>query len=196
MFRFLALSALSLLVFSGCDDSEELTCEVLAQPDFCWTVAVEEAYACTAQTTGDCLLTSDYAGCAYENGITASFSPPMDPMVSVIDIENIDITVNNTEGQCARFVEDEQGMTLTTASGTVDVGGTSSYRVECPDGTVYATDNAFDLLNCGEGGLFDSQLPGSFKSGSGLYRSFGINPAPEDSTGWLDTVFPEGTATE
>ena len=178
----------------GCDDSEELTCEVLQDPNFCWAIAVNEAYACTANVNMDGVMSADGKTCALDDGSTATFTPALDPMQSVIDIEALTIVVSNADGQCAKFVEsDSSGLSLTTASGTVDVGGdASTYSVDCPNGTTYKSDSPFDLLSCGDGNLFDSKLPGTFKSGSFGFFSFGISPKPADvETGFVDCKFPE-----
>lgn len=179
---------------TGCDDSEELTCEVLADPNFCWAIAVNEAYACNAEAMTDGQISADGKTCEFESGTTATFSPALDPMQDIFDIESMTVTLSNADGQCAKLVEDDSsGISLTTASGTVDVGGSiNSYTVDCPNGTTYKSDAPFDLLNCGDGNLFNSGLPGTTKSGSGTFISFGISPRPEGvETGFVDCRFPE-----
>ena len=192
MKRMIFLAA-AVVFFAACDDSEELTCEVLASPDFCWKVAVDEAYACTIDTMDDCIMSADGKTCTYDEGIEATFSPALDPEVSIIDFDSLAVTIKDAQGaQCAKFVDnDESGFELTTATGTVTVGGTSTYKVECQDATVYATDKPFDLLSCGDGGLFNSSLPGSFKSGSGQSFVLGPSPQPEGAFGLVSGRFPD-----
>lgn len=188
----IALLLLVSLTAMACDDTEDLTCEVLAAENFCWKTAITEAYACTAEAAmEDCEMAADNLSCTYPtSGITADFQPALDPAQSVLDIENLDVTVNADGTQCARFIDADDSIQLTTASGTVLVTNGSTYKIECQDGTVYATSKPFDLLSCSEG-LFDSPLPGSYKSGSGRYWTLGPSPSPEGSTGWLSMIFPE-----
>lgn len=191
MKKILILALLSLTALA-CDDSEELTCEVLTSPDFCWQTAVTEAYACTADVTmGDCEMAADNLSCAYpDSNISATFQPALDPD-AFIGMDEVDATVNVDGTQCARFVDSDDSMQLTTASGTVLITNGSTYSIECQDGTVYATSKPFDLLSCGDGNLFASPLPGSFKSGSGRYWSLGPSPMPEGASSWLSLIFPE-----
>jgi len=177
----------------GCDDSEELTCEVLSAPDFCWAVAAAEAYACNAAATTNGQISEDGKTCEFESGTTATFSPALDQTQDIFDIESLTITLSDADGQCAKLVDNDDGFTLKTASGTVDVGGSiNSYTVDCPDGTTYKSDNPFDLLSCGDGGLLSNGMPGTIKSDSGRFVSFGISPKPADvETGFVDCEFPD-----
>ena len=162
---------------TGCDDSEELTCEVLADPNFCWTIAVSEAYACNAATT-----------CEFDTGTTATFTPALEPN---FDIQEFTIVVANADGQCAKLVDDHNAtISLKTKSGTVDVHvAQKDYTVECADGTTYATDKPLDLLACGNGVLDNAKLPGTTKTSG----SFGITPRPAGATSFVDCAFPATT---
>lgn len=185
---------LMLGVFSAaCDDSEELTCEIMASPDFCWAVAAAEAYACNAAATTDGLISEDGKTCEFESGTTATFSPALDRTQDLFDIEPLTITLSDADGQCAKLVDNDDGFTLKTASGTVDVGGSiNSYTVDCPDGTTYKSENPLELLSCGDGGLLSNGMPGTTKSGGERFVSFGISPKPADvETGFVDCEFPE-----
>ncbi len=181
---------------TGCEFTEELTCEVLADPNFCWTVAVEEAYACTANAQRYGLISQSGRACSFDDGNTATFTPALDPLQSSTDIDAITIVVTDEFGQCAKFVDmGDSFMSLTTASGTVDVGGDRrAYKVECSDGTTYKSTSPMDLISCGDGSIQDSRLPGTFKSGGGGLISFGISPKPEGiEYGFVDCEFAETT---
>ncbi len=177
----------------GCDDSEELTCEVLAAPDFCWSVAVAEAYECNATATTDGQISADGKTCVFDNGATAGFSPALDRTQEIFDIETITVTLSNADGVCAKLIDNGNGLSLKTASGTVDTGGSiNNYTIDCPDGTTYKSDKPFELLSCGDGTLFDSRLPGTTKGGGGNFITFGISPKPESvETGFVECRYPE-----
>lgn len=186
----------STIAASGCDFTEELTCEVLADPNFCWTVAVEEAYACTANADTYGLISASGRACAFDDGSTATFTPALDPRQNITDIGAMTIVVSDEFGQCAKFVDyDDSYMSLTTASGSVDVGGDEdSYKIECSDGTTYKSRSPRDLISCGDGSIQDSRLPGTFKSGGGGFVTFSITPKPRGiEYGFVDCAFSENT---
>ncbi len=178
---------LMLIGILGCDDSEELTCEVLAAPDFCWTVAVDEAYACnTATTVGE--LSADGKTCEFDTGLTATFTPALEP---TFDVQEFTIVVTNADGECAKLVDDHNStISLKTKSGTVDVHvAQKDYTIECPNGTTYATDKPLDLLACANGVLDNAKLPGTTKTSG----SFGIYPRPTGAASFVDCAFPVTT---
>ena len=178
---------LLLAFMPACDDSEELTCEVLAAPDFCWTVAVREAYACTnAGTFGE--ISTDGKTCEIDAATTATFTPALEPS---FDIQEFTIVVSNAEGECAKLVDDHDSkISLKTKSGSVYVHvDPNDYTIECPDGTTFATDKPLDLLTCGGGIADNARLPGTIKSSG----SFSITPRPAGSTSFVSCAFPAAT---
>jgi hypothetical protein len=184
---------LMLAIIPGCDDSEELTCEVLADPNFCWAVAVAEAYECNATAITDGQISADGKTCEFDNGATATFSPALDRTQEIFDIDTMTVTLSNADGLCAKLADNEAGLSLKTASGTVDTGGSANnYTVDCPNGTTYKSDKPFELLSCGGGTLFNSKLPGTSKGGGGNFITFGISPKPEGvETGFVECRYPE-----
>lgn len=134
---------------SGSDDAAEpLTCEVLADPGFCWTVGVDEAYLCLDGLDESGLFDADRTTCAFTGGTTVTFDDP----VPVEDAEEwtLAFTVTDPDGGfCARFEGGSDSLLLDTLAGAVTTRATTrSYVVSCPDGTEYLTPDPFGLLDC------------------------------------------------
>ncbi len=182
-----ALGCFSALFFvclaAGCDSSgdatgggDPLTCEWLEGAN-CWKAALAEAKACTTEGSVEQGAMDFGTGvCTYADGATVTFaglSDPFDPNTDVWDA-----TVTDAGGAfCARFVEADEGMTLTTASGSVSVSTSGDrYDLTCPDGTTRSTPQ-LSLFSCDL-----SHAPGRASSGSPTWISLSMIGGGEAQT--------------
>ena len=160
---------------------DDLTCEILEDPGFCWTTGVVEAYDCFAGTDATAgIMAPDGSGCGFDDGTTVRFDSPIPEFDSG---DTWAFTVLDSGGaECAKFVEVETdfdtGFKLTVGSGSYETNAGLTYSVDCADGTSHQTTDVFGLLECDF-----SSLPGYSSSSSGTGASFSILPAPTGSSG-------------
>lgn len=181
------------LAMIGCDDAEELTCEVLADPNFCWNVAVTEAKACLADTPAPCEVLPEGTTCLFSDGIRADFAPPLRRGVSLNDTEVVTVTVRRPDFSVCALLRDDRlnDVQLQTASGSALVRPQlNNFEVECPDGTTYQTTAPLDLLSCVDGPQTSQSLPGAFRSGISPYFAIGPTPKAINDVAWISGVFP------
>ena len=191
MLERISLCVLGSVLFAGCvgggedDDAPQgidLTCDVIASADFCWTQLVAEAYACTDGALSG-TFNEDQSVCTYEDGVTIHFDSPVTEDSMSDDSYLWGITIKDASGgECMRFEERERGMSLTTASGTGDetIVGMVGIELECPNGDLYTTDNALELLECDSG-----VIPG-FGVSTGFGLSWSLLGSPEGRTSLID----------
>lgn len=159
---------------SGEDTRTPLTCAVLADADFCWNTQVAEAYACIADTNSSGTFDSARGTCTLGDGSTVVFDDPVpaDPFADSADDYLWTFTVNDASGsQCMRFVDSDEGMELTTSSGTASQRGAGmlGIEMECPDGELFFQGDAFSLFECEE----DVTLPGYGYTGNVSWQLLG-----------------------
>ncbi|TNE87130.1 MAG: hypothetical protein EP330_19370 [Deltaproteobacteria bacterium] len=178
MVRFLpALVALTACGGGGDTNTNEppgepLTCDVLADPDFCWAASVDEAYACIPEADSSGTFDATRSTCTLGNGITVVFDEPVpeDPFADSADDYLWSFTIRDGGGDCARFVDGDTGYSLTTNSGQASTRpyGFAGSTLECPNGDEYTAENLFDLFEC-EGAV----LPGYGYSGNVSWQLLG-----------------------
>ncbi len=161
--------------------ADNLTCDVIEDPGFCWTTAVEEAYACFSGTDATAgTMEMDGMNCTFDDGTSVRFDSPV-PEFGSEEVWAFTV-LDGTGAECAKFLEvetaSESGFELTVASGFYETSASMSYSVSCADGTLHETSDVFGMLDCS----FDS-LPGYSSSGGGDSASFTLMPAPAGSMG-------------
>jgi len=168
-----------------CESSENvcaLTCEVLADPSFCWNVARAEASACGSnQNVG--MMSADGLSCTSPETVVR-FDAPI-TIDDVPDRENWGIEVSRAGKTCLELDDGSMSLSLKTAAGTVDVSLTLEpeyYRIECPNGGVWEATDQLALLACKDANGFTS-LPGISTTTIGDDFQFGLLPGP-DSLLW------------
>lgn len=167
---------LSALIATACgDDAEELTCEMLRDPDFCWNAAVTEAYACTSDQTEQAVSSDDGATCVYPDGPVVTLDDPIPPGS---DRLKSSFSIERDGETCISFRLDGEGQTLSTPSYDVTIADAgTNYRIEC-GGTAYE-ESFFTLSDqCGEEGV---PLSGAIWSGgSNAVIFMNLMPRPDD----------------
>jgi hypothetical protein len=167
-------------------ESLPLTCEVIADPDFCWAIGVEEAYACVDASASDGVFDPTRSTCTMSDGVVIRFDEPV-PLDSFSDDDYTwTFSIEDSDGaECARH-EDGDSTALITASGesSTALSGMVGVRVTCPDGGVYVAPNAFDLFECEVG-----SLPGYSVSGSSDI-SWSLLGTPDDRFGLFSCADP------
>jgi hypothetical protein len=155
---FLVIGFLGVLA-AGCDSSSDeddtglsgdpLDCAWLASNN-CWKTTVAAAAGCVPPESEAGVLSADGSACVYTSGASVAFH---DPVVLPVDLDaetNWNFTQSRAGAPCVTFngVEGEaQVLTvqgLTYREETVGFG----LQVTCPDGSQFATGNAFALLEC------------------------------------------------
>lgn len=157
-----------------CGQAEcELSCEVLADPNFCWQRAVREVYACMEGVTKGTMVEADRC---VVGGVEVAFSQNL-VSETIIDKEDWDFEII-TGDVCARVQDTEDAFQLDTRFGTVRAEFTESdYTVTCENGEVWRFEGEVtDLLQCRDEN--DSlPLPGVITFSSGPEFGFGLSPA-------------------
>lgn len=136
---------LALLGFvAACGSTEDLTCELLADPTNCWADAAAKAAACLPARATPAVLSADRTRCTWDAGgqITFDTALPLD----TFDLERL--AFDATGPGCAwRFVDTfANRMELTVDGKTVvsQLHPDRTFELACPNGTSYEAE--FDLL--------------------------------------------------
>lgn len=135
----------------ACGGPDELTCEVLADPENCWAVAAEELAACMPDRATPAAMAADRGSCTFADGVVVAFDTPL-PM-DTLDLERLAFTIEVDGAPCGRFVDTfDNRMELTGSGETVvsELHPGSTFHLHCA-GQDFET--AFDtLFTCaGEG---------------------------------------------
>jgi len=163
---------------SGDDDSsstiagQPLDCAWLAG-DNCWKDMIQAAMACVPPSSESGTLTADGSSCSYASGTSVTFNTKIVLPFPDSGQDDWDFSLASGGTECLSYHDDAsdnerltvQGMTYSEK--TVGVG----LQVTCPDGTQYAAQNAFDLLNCTD---FFSEAPGYAYSDSDTSVNFAL----------------------
>lgn len=141
----------AVLAVTGCGGADELTCEVLADPENCWAEAAAELAACMPGRATPAVMAADRGSCTFADGVVVEFDAPL-PMDD-LDFEGLGFTVLVDGSPCGRFVDTfANRMELTGSGATVvsELHPGSAFHLHCP-GQDFET--AFDtLFTCaGEG---------------------------------------------
>lgn len=159
---------------------QTLDCNWLASNN-CWKIATAAAAEClpAAGPSASGLLSSDGTSCTFDGGDRVAFATPeVFPFPQQV---SWNFTVTQPDGGLCLSYRDEAsgGFTLESPAGTVVSGGSVfSYTVTCPDGTVYSSPDALQLLSCGDdSGVSFGGLPGSASSYSPTTGVAGTPPA-------------------
>jgi hypothetical protein len=103
----------------------------------CWKSTIAAA-SCLPPSGQQGTLSADEKTCSYASGIVIAFDAPL-----VVGTKAIlpSFTLNSGGAQCMRLEQMPDGITVTTAAGTVSVSidtSTSTLSVTCPGGATYA----------------------------------------------------------
>jgi len=179
------LKRLSLLVLlfwlSACgDDAEELTCQMLEDPNFCWNARVAEAQSCTAELEETAISDDDGLTCVYPEGdVVANFNRQISSEGDFSELE-LDFNVEVDGEFCMAYREGSDDQVLETPSGSARLGaGGTTLVVEC-GGTTYEASGFALLDECGFGGL-----PGHSWSKSSFGFFINLLPDLDDEPGQL-----------
>ncbi len=160
----------------------DLTCEVLADPSFCWNVARAEANACGASESKG-VMSGDGLSCTSLDTVVRFDAPVL--VTEVTDRETWGIEVSRGGNTCLELDDGPLSLALETSSGRVNVSLTLQpefYRIECPDGSAWEAYDQMALLACKDADGFTS-LPGISTVTFGDEFQFGLLPGP-DSLLW------------
>ncbi len=159
-----------------------LTCEVLLDPSFCWNIARAEANACGQSTTRG-VMSADGLTCTSPTTVVR-FDAPV-KFAEVPDREVWAIEISRSGNICLELEDGPLSLSLATASGKVDVSLSREpelYRIECPNGSAWESNDSLALLACNDAeGL--TSLPGISTTTVGDDFQFGLLPGP-DSLLW------------
>lgn len=126
-----------------------MDCAWLAS-DNCWKTTVAAAAVCVPPDGETGVLSADGSSCTYASGASVAFH---DPLVLPMD-ENVDTYWNFTQSQggaqCVTFQDDASESVVLTVQGMTYREKLVGFGVQvtCPDGSQFATDDAFALLEC------------------------------------------------
>jgi hypothetical protein len=127
----------------GCGGSDELTCELLADPGNCWAEAASAMAACMPARAMPATLAADRTSCTFDDGVRVVFDTPLP--TDTIDLERLAFSIEVDGVECARFVDTFSNRMELTGGGETVVseltGGT--FRLACPDQDF---ESSFDLL--------------------------------------------------
>ena len=160
----------------------ELTCEVLNDPRFCWTLGLEEAYACTnGAATGT--ISNDgltcFAPIDESNELVITFENPL-VEGEVIGLDDWSFEIARNGEECLSFDDTPENFVLATSRGTTTVAFEEQgfLRVTCPTGDVWETTDLEGILACRNEDQVTA-LPG--RSTTKIGREFGISLLPRSS---------------
>lgn len=176
--RSLVLIGLILSLVACGDDTEDLTCEMFEDPNFCWNARAAEARACTEDVRDDSAVsTDDGMTCDYpDSDVRVDFNRQI-PADSAFDEITLDFSIEKDGEHCMTFREEGENQVLETPSGTARiVGEGTKYVLEC-DGTTFEA-SAFKLLDECELG----NLPGHTWSHSSGGFNVGLQPSLNDES--------------
>lgn len=160
-----------------------LTCEVLADPGFCWNIARLEANAC-GDSENHGVMSGDGLRCTSQE-IAVEFSEAV-LQAQVTDRELWDFKISRGGKTCLDLHDDETSLSVSTRSGTTGFELTEEpsfvYRMTCPNGSSWEATDRDALLLCRDSeGL--TTLPGRSVVTVGSDFQFGLLPGP-DSLFW------------
>lgn len=143
--RHLVFAAILALPAAACGGSEELTCELLADPGNCWASATARAAACLPSRGTPGTLSADRKTCTWPDGARVTFDTPLPN--DTLELERLAFDVTGPDGCAWRFVDTFENRMELTVDGATEVsqlhpGG--EFELACSDGTSYTAD--FDLL--------------------------------------------------
>ena len=159
MGRGLLIVGLCGFLAAGCGDDEgdgtglsgdPLTCDWLASNN-CWKTTVAAAQSCVPPASETGVLNADGTSCAYASGSSVAFHEPVIVPSDIDDPLNWDFTQSQAGVDCVSLEDYEDGSSLTlTVQGMTYREKYEGFgmQVTCPDGSKFATDDVFDLLEC------------------------------------------------
>jgi hypothetical protein len=143
--------------------------------DNCWKQTAAAAVPCLPPTAETGVLGADDKTCTYASGATVVFAAPLTlPVPRELEGNQPpawNFTVSNGGATCLHFESSASSLKLTVGGQTVTErrSGVMGLAVTCPDGTAYASSDAFTLIGCGDG-----FPPGLTYSSSATSVSFGL----------------------
>lgn len=165
---------------SGSSAPDTLTCDWLASDANCWKSTALMATTCLPASSEMGTFSADGSTCTYGSGALVTFTPPLTlPLATGTGATDMkwNFTVTDSNGQsCLRYQDTGTAVTLTVGGKTVTEGlsGSVGIAISCPDGTRVQNSNAFNLLNCPDGGF--TNAPGIEWSSSGSTTTpFSVN---------------------
>jgi hypothetical protein len=136
---------------AGEDASSTLsTCEILADPSLCWTVAVADLYDCVPDEVGT--LSADRTFCSYANGTVIEFQSALPTSTNNFFP---DLTVRRADASvCATFRESSGTRQTTAGTITADFFQEPGPKLtlRC-NGEVVMTDSFSNVLDCASAGI-------------------------------------------
>jgi len=133
-----------LAMLAACGSSEDLTCELLADPTNCWADAAAKAAACLPMRAAPAMLSADRSKCTWPDGSQITFDTPLP--TTTTDLERL--AFDATGPGCSwRFVDTFMNRMELTVDGETEVSQlhpNRTFELACSNGTSYEAD--FDLL--------------------------------------------------
>lgn len=130
---------------ASCDEEdvavEELTCEILSDPENCWARAAADAVQCLPPGGGGGVLNEDRTVCTFLDGSRVLFDEPL-PLRSD-ELEWLAFTIESDGATCARFVDTfSNRMELEVGSNKAVAERHNAFRLTCQDeGVTYQIDS-------------------------------------------------------
>ena len=129
-------------------------------------------------------LSADGKTCTYASGDVVTFTPALVLPLGNSPTWNFSVTTGSGAACLAYQDNGSGGITLNVQGQTVKEvpSGQIGLALICPDGTTFATSNAFNLLSCPDAGLFRSPrrqlVEQRHQREPRCHRDLGLLPAP------------------
>lgn len=136
--------AIAIVLAGGCGGSEELTCELLADPTNCWASAAADAAACLPAMPAVGTLRADRTGCDFANGGTVRFDQPLPMRTEDLDHLTFDVTGPGCSWRFTDTFQNRMELTVGIDTEVSELHPDDSFHLHCSGGTDYET--SFDTL--------------------------------------------------
>ena len=132
-----------IVAVASCGGSDELTCELLANPDNCWAAAAEAMAACMPARATPATLEADRMSCTFGDGVRVVFDQPL--AMTTDQLDGLGFSIEDADGECARFIDTFQNRMELTGDGQTVVSElrAGTFTLQCPDQDF---ESDFDLL--------------------------------------------------
>jgi hypothetical protein len=135
---------------AACGGSDELTCELLADPSNCWATAAQAMADCMPARATPAVLEADRMTCTFGDGVRVLFDAPLPNSTEQLDQLAFTVVASDAPDACARFVDTFHNRMELTGDGKTVVSELlpgSDFHLRC-GGKDFSTsfDTLFDCI--------------------------------------------------